>query len=120
MINPGTFTDADGKAWTGSALANYNGTNAQHVAFATKYDILPTADDPLYTFTVSTPVNNKDAKIHGFEFGGQYFFGDSGFGVLANYTIVRGDVGFDVTSDPNVNQFALHGSVRLGQRGADV
>ena len=90
-------------------LANYNGTNAQHVAFATKYDILPTANDPLYTFNVSTPVNNKEAKIHGFEFGGQYFFGDCGFGVLANYTIVEGDVGFDVTGDPNVNQFALTG-----------
>ena len=75
-----------GKTWTGVARLNYNGTNAQHVAFATKYDILPTADDPLYTFNVNTPVNNKDAKIHGFEFGGQYFFGDSGFGVLANYT----------------------------------
>ena len=83
--------------------------NAQHVAFATKYDILPTANDPLYTFNVNTPVNNQEAKIHGFEFGGQYFFGESGFGVLANYTIVRGDIGYDVTSDPNVNQFALTG-----------
>ena len=92
-----------------AALANYNGSNAQHVAFATAYDILPTAEDPLYTFAVSTPVNNQNAKIHGFEFGGQYFFGDSGFGVLANYTIVRGDIGYDVTSDPNENQFALLG-----------
>jgi TonB-dependent receptor len=79
------------------------------VAFATKYDILPTAQDPLYIFNVSTPVNNKEAKIHGFEFGGQYFFGESGFGVLANYTIVDGDIGYDVTSDPNTNQFALTG-----------
>ena len=99
--------DANG-TWTGG-LANYNGTNAQHVAFATKYDILPTANDPLYTFNVSTPVNNKEAKIHGFEFGGQYFFGEVGFGVLANYTMVDGDIGYDVTSDPNVNQFALTG-----------
>jgi len=105
--NPGTFTDSTG-TWTGG-LANYNGTNAQHVAFATKYDILPRADDPLWTFAVNTPVNNKEAKIHGFELGGQYFFGDSGFGVLANYTIVRGDIGYEVTSDPNVNQFALLG-----------
>jgi TonB-dependent receptor len=105
--NPGTFTDANG-TWTGG-LANYNGSNAQHVAFATKYDILPQADDPLWDFAVSTPVNNKKAKIHGFELGGQYFFGETGFGVLANYTIVRGDVGYDVTSDPNVNQFALLG-----------
>jgi TonB-dependent receptor len=54
-------------------------------------------------------VNTQKAKIHGFEFGGQYFFGDTGFGVLANYTIVRGDVGFNVASDPNENQFALLG-----------
>jgi TonB-dependent receptor len=108
LENPGTFVDPMGGSWTGG-LANYNGSNAQHVAFATKYDILPTADDPLYSFAVSTPVNNKDAKIHGFEMAGQYFFGDSGFGVLANYTIVRGDIGYDVTSDPNENQFALLG-----------
>jgi len=107
LLNPGTFTDSNG-TWTGG-LTNYNGTNAQHVAFATKYDILPTANDPLYTFNVNTPANNKDAKIHGFEFGGQYFFGDSSFGILANYTIVRGDVGFDVTADPSVNKFALTG-----------
>jgi TonB-dependent receptor len=108
LLNPGTFTDAAGKTWTGG-LANYDNTNGQHVAFATKYDILPTANDPLYTFNVNTPVNNKDAKIHGFEFGGQYFFGESGFGVLANYTVVRGDIGYDIASDPNVNQFALTG-----------
>ncbi|MES1262933.1 MAG: TonB-dependent receptor, partial [Peristeroidobacter soli] len=120
LLNPGTFTDANG-TWTGGLTKadgpdadtlpdlNYNGTNAQHVAFATKYDILPTANDPLYTFNVSTPVNNKEAKIHGIEFGGQYFFGDSGFGVLANYTMVDGDIGYDVASDPNVNQFALTG-----------
>jgi|SwirhirootsSR3_FD_contig_101_1579939_length_3469_multi_5_in_0_out_0_1 TonB-dependent receptor len=107
FLNPGTFTDANG-TWTGG-LANYNGTNGQHVAFATKYDILPTSNDPLYTFNVNTPVNNKSAKIHGFELGGQYFFGDSGFGALANYTIVRGDIGYKNDSDPNVNQFALLG-----------
>jgi TonB-dependent receptor len=107
LLNPATFTDTTG-TWTGG-LANYNGSNAQHVAFATKYDILPTSSDPLYTFNVNTPANNKEAKIHGFEFGGQYFFGESGFGVLANYTVVKGDIGYDVTSDPNVNQFALTG-----------
>jgi len=106
--NPGTFTDAAGKVWTGGAQ-NYDGSNAQHVAFATRYDLLPNGDDPLYTFGVSQPVNNKDARIHGWEFGGQYFFGDTGFGILANYTIVRGDVGYDNASDPDENQFALLG-----------
>ena len=108
LENPGSFTDKDGTVWSGG-LANYNGSNAQHVAFATQYDVLPNAEDPLYTFAVNTPVNNKEAKIHGFELAGQYFFGDSGFGVLANYTIVRGDIGYDVASDPNENQFALLG-----------
>jgi outer membrane receptor protein involved in Fe transport len=86
LLNPGTFTDANGPHVGG--LANYNGSNAQHVAFATKYDILPTANDPLYTFNVSTPVNNKDAKIHGIEVGGQYFFGESGFGIPATTMVV--------------------------------
>lgn len=106
--NPGTFTDAAGNSWTGGA-ANYDGTNAQHVAFATRYDLLPQAGDPVTEFGVSRPVNNKDARIHGWEFGGQYFFGDTGFGVLANYTVVRGDVGYNNDSDPNQNQFALLG-----------
>jgi TonB-dependent receptor len=108
MEHPAGFTDKDGKFWGGGA-ANYDGTNAQHIAFATAFDITPRADDPDYVFAVQRPINNKDAKIHGWELGGQYFFGDTGFGVLANYTIVRGDVGYDNTSDPSENQFALLG-----------
>lgn len=106
--NPGTFVDADGVSWTGGA-ANFNGTEAQHLAFATQYDLRPRADDPAYQFNVTRPVNNRQATIHGWEFGGQHFFGDTGFGVQANYTIVRGDVGFNDAGDPNVNQFALLG-----------
>lgn len=110
--NPGTFTttDVDGNVttWTGGA-ANYDGSNAQHVAFATQYDLLPNAGDPEYVFAVSRPVNNREANIHGWEFGGQYFLGDTGLGVLANYTVVRGDVGYNNASDPDENQFALLG-----------
>jgi TonB-dependent receptor len=78
---------------------------------ATQYDIVPDADnDPPYVFLTQQPVNNKDARIHGFEFAGQHFFGDTGFGILANYTIVKGDVGFDDALDPAVgDQFALLG-----------
>jgi TonB-dependent receptor len=106
--NPGTFTDANGTTWTGGA-ANFNGTEAQHLAFATRYDLLPQADDPPYLFNVTRPVNNRDAKIHGWELGGQHFFGQTGFGVQANYTIVRGDVAFNNGADPSINQFALLG-----------
>lgn len=72
-------------------------------------DIIANDDDPLFNFSVNTPINNRDAKIWGFEFAGQYFLGDTGFGVAASYTLVRGDVGIDVTADPSVDQFALVG-----------
>ncbi|HEY6642750.1 TonB-dependent receptor [Povalibacter sp.] len=108
MEHPDGFTDGDGVFWAGGS-GSYNGTNEQHVAWATEFDLVTRADDPDYIFAVQKPINNKEANIHGWEFGGQYFFGGSGFGVLANYTIVKGDVGFDNAGDPNVNQFALLG-----------
>jgi TonB-dependent receptor len=91
---------------TGSAEA----VNQMSRDVATRYDIVANQDDPEYTFNTQRPVNNKKARIHGFELAGQHFFGDSGFGVLANYTIVKGDVGFDNGLDPTVgDQFALLG-----------
>ena len=72
-------------------------------------DILPDSNDPLMQFQVNTPINNKDAKIWGFELAGEYFFGNSGIGVAGSYTLVRGDVGANVTADPSANQFALVG-----------
>ncbi len=77
--------------------------------FEAAYDVLPNADDPELIFINAKPVNNKSANIHGFEIAAQHFFGDSGFGVQANYTTVSGDVGFDITADPSVTQFALVG-----------
>jgi TonB-dependent receptor len=105
---PGLGNDADEGGFTA-----FNGTEAQHLRVATAHDVLPISTgpnaDPLYTFNVSRPVNNKEAKLYGAEFGGQHFFGDSGFGIQANYTIVNGDVAFNDAGDPNVNQFALLG-----------
>jgi len=72
-------------------------------------DLRPDGDDPLMVFETTFPTNQRSAKIHGFEFALQHFFGDSGFGVQANYTTVRGDVGFDVNADPGEEQFALPG-----------
>jgi TonB-dependent receptor len=66
------------------------------------------ADDPLYQFDVNRPVNQNDANLHGWEMGGQYFFGESGFGIFANYTLVQGDVAFDNTVIER-DQFALLG-----------
>lgn len=72
-------------------------------------DIIANGSDPLYQFSVTRPINNREGKIHGFEAAFQHFFGDSGIGIAAAYTYVRGDVGVDVGADPSVDQFALLG-----------
>jgi TonB-dependent receptor len=70
-------------------------------------DITANSDDPLMMFRYNAPINTNDAKLYGFELAGQHFFGETGFGLQANYTIVRGDIGFDLAS--NATQFALVG-----------
>lgn len=101
-------------AATTGGLAAYNGTDAQwtemeNLVRRSGFELIGEADDPEYVFNVSRPVNQRKARIHGWELGGQYFFGDSGFGIQANYTIVNGDVGIDDAAPPGVNQFALVG-----------
>lgn len=78
-------------------------------AFEVEYDVIANSDDPLMDFTVTKFVNNKQAKIDGFEVAAQHFLGDTGFGIQANYTTVNGDVGFDNNGDPSITQFALVG-----------
>ncbi len=90
-------------------LAAYNGSSAQILSMENTYDLVGEADDPLYQFNVNRPVNQHTADLNGWEFGGQYFLGDTGFGILANYTIVNGDVNFNNAGDPSVEQFALLG-----------
>jgi len=92
-------------------LAAYNGSNAQILDLEAAYDIVGDVSrgDPLYQFDVNRPVNQRAATLHGWEIGGQYFFGDTGFGIQANYTIVRGDVGVDRAADPGTDVFALTG-----------
>ncbi|MFC4655659.1 MULTISPECIES: TonB-dependent receptor [Rheinheimera] len=89
----------------------FTGSQAQidFLANHAGFDLRATADDPEVVFRTSTPDNNRSAKIYGAELAMQHFFGESGFGVQANYTIVRGDVGFDVAADPSQSQFALVG-----------
>ncbi|MGH8061674.1 MAG: TonB-dependent receptor [Pseudoxanthomonas sp.] len=92
-----------------AGLGAFTGTGAQQLATEAAYDLYGEADDPLYLFNVNRPVNQSQSKLHGWELGGQYFFGDSGFGILANYTIVKGDVGYDNAGDPAIDQFSLTG-----------
>jgi TonB-dependent receptor len=101
-------------AATSTFLANYNPTaRALNQAFVDStlaaVDITADAADPLFNFNVNTPINNRDAEIYGFEVAGQYFLGNTGIGVSAAYTLVRGNVAIDVAASPNVDQFALVG-----------
>ncbi len=73
------------------------------------YDVIANSTDPLFVFQVSTPINNRSGNIHGFELQGQYFLGDTGFGVSGSFTKVYGDVDADVLSDPGTDVFALIG-----------
>ena len=74
------------------------------------YDVVGVAgQDPEMQFRVTQPVNTDEGNVNGWEFAWQQFFGDSGFGAAASYTVVNGDVDADPDQDPNENQFALVG-----------
>lgn len=66
-----------------------------------------TADDPLAVFRVTTIDNLEVGELWGWEFTVQHLFGDTGFGIQANATLVDGDV----QADRNVinQEFALPG-----------
>jgi TonB-dependent receptor len=63
--------------------------------------------DPIATFEIQVPANQRSATLHGWELNIQHMFGESGFGASANYTIVDSGLRYD-----NYNrgeQFALEG-----------
>ncbi|WP_370265346.1 TonB-dependent receptor domain-containing protein, partial [Hyphomonas sp.] len=67
------------------------------------------ANDPELVFAISQLINNNEGNIDGIEIAWQHFFGETGFGFQANYTMVNGDVGLDPGSNPYEEQFALLG-----------
>jgi TonB-dependent receptor len=69
--------------------------------------ILGQPGDPIATFQITVPANQKSANLHGWELNVQHMFGESGFGVAANYTIV--DSGLEYDNYNRGEQFALEG-----------
>jgi TonB-dependent receptor len=54
------------------------------------------ATDPLLMFKLGTFVNNKrTSKLNGIELNAQHVFGNSGFGVSANFTKVKSNLGYN-------------------------
>ena len=54
------------------------------------------AGDPIAIFDVTIPVNQRETQVEGWELMAQHTFGDSGFGFQANYTIVDGNLDYDI------------------------
>ncbi len=87
-----------------------SGTEAGYQLYKDGVDIVAVAGDPGVTNITSMPTNSKDAVLNGWEFAGQHFFGDSGFGIQANYTVVNGSISYDLYAEPgSATQFALTG-----------
>jgi len=51
--------------------------------------------DPVAGFDITTPANQRSDHLDGFEFNIQHVFGESGFGLAANYTKVDSGLNFD-------------------------
>ncbi|WP_286269915.1 TonB-dependent receptor [Thalassotalea hakodatensis] len=61
--------------------------------------LTPSSEDPLISWDIRRPFNAPDTKtVDGVELAFQHLFGESGFGLGINGTIVDGDVEFDVNS----------------------
>ena len=68
------------------------GTNANGAPTGT---ISGLPGDPILSFNITEPVNNRADTLDGWEFNVQHVFGQSGFGLSANYTIVDSGLTFD-------------------------
>jgi TonB-dependent receptor len=64
-------------------------------------------NDPLTVFSVARDTNVETANLWGWELAAQHMFGETGFGVQANATLVYGDIEADVNAIGY--QFALPG-----------
>jgi TonB-dependent receptor len=69
--------------------------------------ITATASDPVANFRITTFSNQKRDRIRGLEFNVQHMFGNSGFGLAANYTYVHSGLQYNNASVGE--QFALVG-----------
>lgn len=71
------------------------------------YNIVDNSGDPIQLWANSKPSNQEDDKITGVELSVMHWFGESGFGVQANYTAVESDLEVDNTETEE--QFAMLG-----------
>jgi TonB-dependent receptor len=69
--------------------------------------ILGVEGDPVGVFDIKVPANQRSAELDGWELNVQHMFGESGFGLSANYTMVDSDLAYD--NYERGEQFAIEG-----------
>ena len=100
-LGPGATTSQI-RAWI---AANYPG-----IVDRGSGGILGQSNDPLVNFVITQPTNsNQTARLWGWEFAVQHSLWDTGFGIIANYTIVKSDTKYDNTLRYTIPQFAVNG-----------
>ena len=88
------------------AIRNYIRENFPDTVDANGF-ILGVPGDAPANFDIIIPVNQDGARLDGWELAVQHLFGETGFGVIANATLVNGD--FEYDNQSLGEQFALLG-----------
>ena len=91
-----------------TALGQYILNNYQDDPAVDGDTIVSAPGDPSIVFDLSKPVNQRTAKVDGFEVNLQHNFGDSPFGFIVNATVVDADVAYDNRNSLE-GQFVLNG-----------
>ena len=91
-----------------TVVAQYILDNYQDSPYVNGDEISGAPGDPDLIWTVTQPVNQKKARVDGVEINLQHFFGESGYGFIANATFASADVGYD-NMKFNEGQFVLNG-----------
>jgi len=97
-LNPDNYT----------AVGRYILDNYQDNPAVDGETITSVAGDPSIVFDLSRPVNQRTAKVDGFEINLQHTFGDSPYGFIVNATMVDADVAYDNFNSLE-GQFVLNG-----------
>ncbi len=106
-ISTGTINDVNGNPLTDPS-PRFDETIVPPVSV----DSQPT--DPVAIFNITQSVNTGDANINGLEFAVQHVFGETGFGMQANYTLVDSSASFDPQAiEQTVNLIGLSDSANL-------
>ncbi|MCO4829917.1 MAG: TonB-dependent receptor, partial [Gammaproteobacteria bacterium] len=92
----------------GSYIIDNYADNAAVNASVSPAEIFGQDGDPALVWTLTRPVNQREASVDGIEINLQHTFGDTGYGFVANATFANANIGYDI-STPQEGQFVLNG-----------